>query len=123
LPYQDHLPGYQNFSECLFFEADKRSLKKGPVFLRLGAKWCPHCIAFGPTLKELAKEYAGKVTFMSADMDKSPKLAAYLGVSTIPDCSVIVSIQKENTFTCNRMGKPPMLDLRPELPEIVIKVI
>ncbi len=81
------------------------ALKKGPVFLRLGAKWCPHCIAIGPTLKELAKEYAGDVTFMSADIDKSPKLAAYFGVSTIPDCSVIVSIQNGKYVYMQQNGK------------------
>jgi thioredoxin-like negative regulator of GroEL len=67
-----------------------KALQKGPVFLRLGAKWCPHCRAFGPTLNGLAKEYRGKATFMSADIDKSPNLAKYFGVKYIPDCTVIV---------------------------------
>lgn len=57
------------------------ALHNGPVFLRLGASWCPHCKAFEPTLEALAKEYAGKATFMSIDITKSPKLASYFGVS------------------------------------------
>lgn len=81
------------------------ALHKGPVFLRLGAVWCPHCKAFGPTLKELAKEYAGKATFMSADIDKSPKLADYFGVSRIPDCSVIVSIKNGKYVYMQQNGK------------------
>ena len=81
------------------------ALHKGPVFLRLGASWCTHCKAFEPTLKGLAKEYAGKVTFMSADIDKSPKLAKYFGVSVIPDCSVIVSIKNGKYVYMQQNGK------------------
>ena len=81
------------------------ALKKGPVFLRLGAEWCPHCKAFGPTLKGLAKEYAGKATFMSADIDKSPKLAKYFGVRVIPDCFVIVGIKNGKYVYMQQNGK------------------
>jgi thioredoxin 1 len=81
------------------------ALKKGPVFLRLGADWCSHCKAFGPTLKELAKEYSGKATFMTADIDRSPKLKAYFGVSRIPDCSVIVSKKNGKYVYMQQNGK------------------
>mgnify|MGYP003480933896 CR=1 FL=1 len=81
------------------------ALHKGPVFLSLGASWCPHCKAFKPTLDKLAKEYAGKVTFMSVDITKSPKLAAYFGISVIPDCSVIVSIKKGKYVYMQQNGK------------------
>lgn len=81
------------------------ALHKGPVFLRLGASWCPHCKAFEPTLKGLAKEYAGKATFMSIDITKSPKLAKYFGVSTIPDCSVIVSLKNGKYVYMQQNGK------------------
>lgn len=70
-----------------------KALKQGPVFLKLGADWCSHCKAFGPTHKELAKEYSGKATFMSVDIDRSPKLADYFGAREIPDCYVIVGIK------------------------------
>jgi thioredoxin-like negative regulator of GroEL len=39
------------------------ALHKGPVFLRLGAAWCPNCKAFGPTLKGLAKGICRKSNF------------------------------------------------------------
>jgi thiol-disulfide isomerase/thioredoxin len=82
-----------------------KALQKGPVFLRVGAVWCHHCQAFTPTLKELAKEYRGKVTFMSADIDKSPKLAEYFGVSVIPDCCVIVDIKNGKYVYMKQNGK------------------
>ena len=81
------------------------ALHKGPVFLRIGASWCPHCKAFEPTLKALAKEYSGKVTFMSIDITKSPKLANYFGISVIPDCSVIVGTKNGKYVYMQQNGK------------------
>jgi thioredoxin-like negative regulator of GroEL len=81
------------------------ALHKGPVFLRIGASWCPHCKAFEPTLKALAKEYAGKVTFLSIDITKSPKLANYFGASVIPDCSVIVGTKNGKYVYMQQNGK------------------
>ena len=81
------------------------ALHHGPVFLRLGASWCPHCKLFAPTLKELAKEYAGEATFISVDIDRSPTLARYFGVSVIPDCSVIVNIKNGKYVYMQQNGK------------------
>jgi len=58
--------------------------------LSLVTKTCPHCKALVPTLKQLEKEYAGEATFLSVDINKSPKLKAYFGVGGVPDCCVIV---------------------------------
>jgi thiol-disulfide isomerase/thioredoxin len=82
-----------------------KALQKGPVFLRVGASWCHHCQDFAPTLKGLAKEYRGKVTFMSADIDKSPKLAVFFGVDIIPDCCVIVDIKDGKYIYMKQNGK------------------
>ena len=81
------------------------ALKKGPVFLTIGAKWCPHCKAFTPTLNALAKKYSGKVTFMSIDINKSPKLAKYFGSSVIPDCSLIVGVKNGKYIYMQQNGK------------------
>jgi thiol-disulfide isomerase/thioredoxin len=81
------------------------AIKKGPVFLRLGAPWCGHCKAFAPTLNQLAKEYKGKATFMSIDITKSPSLAKYFGVSVIPDCTVIVGIKSGKYVYMQQNGK------------------
>ena len=81
------------------------ALKKGPVFLRIGASWCTHCKRFAPTLNQLAKEYAGKVTFMSIDIDKSPGLTKYFGTSVIPDCTVIVGMKNGKYVYMQSNGK------------------
>lgn len=69
------------------------SLQEGPVFLRLGAEWCPLCQSMKPITKELAAEYKGKATIMSVDLDQNPELGTYFGVEHIPDSFVIVGIE------------------------------
>ena len=69
------------------------SLQKGPVFLKIGAIWCPACRSMKPILEKLAVEYGGNATIASVDVDKDPELAEYFGVKTIPDSCVIVGIE------------------------------
>jgi thioredoxin 1 len=81
------------------------ALKKGPVFLKIGAEWCSPCQKMKPILNELATKYNGKATIMSVDVDKSPKLADYFGVSSMPDSSVIVGIQNGKYVYMKQNGK------------------
>jgi PKD repeat protein len=76
--------------EVTQLEQINTALHKGPVLLELRAEWCEYCQQLKPILQELATEYNGKATIMSIDIDKSPTLAAYFGVSIIPDSCVIV---------------------------------
>ena len=69
------------------------SLKNGPVFLKMGSKWCPACRSMKPILEKLAAEYGGKATIASIDVDQNPELAEYFGVEVIPDSFVIVGIE------------------------------
>lgn len=69
------------------------SLQESPVFLKIGAKWCPHCRSMKPILEKLAAEYAGNATIASVDIDQSPELTKYFGVKSIPDSCVIVCIE------------------------------
>lgn len=87
------------------FSQINKALQKEPVFLRLGATWCPYCKAFQPTFEALAKEYAGRATFMSIDITNSPTLAKYFGVKHIPDCSVITGIKNGKYIYMQQNGK------------------
>lgn len=69
------------------------SLQSGPVFLKMGSKWCPACRSMKPILDRLAAEYGGNATIASVDVDQNPELAEYLGVEGIPDSCVIVGIE------------------------------
>jgi thioredoxin 1 len=68
------------------------ALGKGPVFLKIGAEWCEYCQQLKPIVQEMATEYQGKVTIMSSDVDKSPQIADYFGVESMPDSCVIVGV-------------------------------
>ena len=80
-------------------------LQKGPVLFKFGAVWCPYCQSMKHILNELATEYKGKATIVSIDVDKSPKLADYFGVSSIPDSSVIVGIKNGKYVYMQQNGK------------------
>ena len=81
------------------------ALQKGPVFLKLGAEWCTYCQKMKPIMQEMATEYKGKATIMSADVDKSPKLADYFGVASMPDSCVIVSVKNGQYVYMKQNGK------------------
>ena len=81
------------------------ALKKGPVFLKLGAEWCDYCQKMKPIMQQMATEYKGKATIVSADVDKSPELADYFGVSSMPDSCVIVSVKNGKYVYMKQNGK------------------
>jgi thioredoxin 1 len=78
------------------------ALASKPVFVRFGSSHCGHCKKFQPTFEALAKEYKGKVTFMSIDVGKSPALAAKFNARGVPDISVIMSV-KNGKYTYMKM--------------------
>jgi thiol-disulfide isomerase/thioredoxin len=87
-------------------------LQKGPVFVKLGAEWCGPCKEMKPILSELATEYEGKATIMSADVDNSPKLADYYGANVVPVSFVVkgiengeyVYLQQDGNFSKDRFN-------------------
>lgn len=62
-------------------------LKKAPghlVIVDFNATWCAPCLRFAPIFEEAAKTYAGRVEFISVDVDKHPSLRQQLGIQSIP---------------------------------------
>jgi thioredoxin 1 len=55
------------------------------------AEWCAPCRAIAPTLDELARESAGKVSLAKVNIDEHPALAARYGVRSIPTILFIKS--------------------------------
>ena len=55
-----------------------------PVLVDFWAEWCMPCKALGPTIDELANEYAGKVKVGKVDTDANQSLSAQYGISAIP---------------------------------------
>jgi len=74
-------------------EQINKSLEKTPVFVKIGARWCPECRSLKPVLDELAVEYQGKATIGAVDVDKSPEIGRYFGVEIIPYSFVVTGIE------------------------------
>ncbi len=62
-------------------EVEKAS---GPVLVDFYADWCAPCQILGPSVEELAKEYAGKATVGKLNVDENPGVPGRFGIQGIP---------------------------------------
>lgn len=68
------------------YEKSKEWKYKGdkPAIIDLYADWCAPCRQVAPLMKELAKEYAGKIVIYKVNVDKQKELAALFNATSIP---------------------------------------
>jgi thioredoxin 1 len=74
--------GIVTLSDSTFDEEVKGSSE--PVLVDFWAEWCGPCKMIGPTLEELAKDYAGKLRIAKLNVDDSPDVARRFEVMSIP---------------------------------------
>ncbi len=67
-----------NFEEIVL-NSDK------PVLVDFWAPWCGPCLAIGPTIEELAKEYEGKAVVAKINVDEASELAQKYEITSIPN--------------------------------------
>jgi len=48
------------------------------------APWCGPCLALGPTIEALAKDYDGKVNVGKVNVDENPQVSVDFGITSIP---------------------------------------
>jgi thioredoxin 1 len=65
-----------------FEELVKNSDK--PVLVDFWAAWCGPCLAMGPVIEDLAKEYEGKAVIGKLDVDNNPGVSQTYGIRNIP---------------------------------------
>ncbi len=59
-----------------------------PVLVDFWAPWCGPCKIVSPIVKELAKEYEGKLKVGEMNVDDNPMVAGNFGVMSIPTLMV-----------------------------------
>ncbi len=69
-----------------------------PVLVDFWAEWCPSCRVLGPTVDELAREYAGKVRVGKVDIDANKELPVRYGISGLPTVLVFVNGEVHRRF-------------------------
>ena len=71
-----------NFTDATF---DTDVLKaEVPVLVDFWAEWCGPCRMMGPTVEQVAKDYAGKVKVGKLDVDSNQQTASRYGIRGIP---------------------------------------
>ncbi len=80
-------------------------LGKLPAIVDFTATWCGPCQRTAPVLEEIAKEYAGKIVVYKVDVDKCPKIAQAMSISSIPAILYIPAGNGKPVMTVGARGK------------------
>jgi len=82
-----------------------------PVLVDFWAEWCGPCKALGPTIDEIAGDFAGKVKVVKLDVQNEPAVASQFGIVSIPTLLLF-----KNGQIVNRMvGLQPKANITQQL--------
>jgi thioredoxin 1 len=74
---------YVNEVDDKNFEAEVLQ-STAPVLVDFWAEWCGPCIALGPTVEAVARDYQGKAKVVKVNVDNSNQTAQRYGIRSIP---------------------------------------
>ena len=84
------------------FESDVLKADKLSV-VDFWAPWCGPCLALGPTIDALSKEYEGKVNVGKINVDENPNVSVTYGITSIP-CILFI---KDGKVVDKQIGAVP----------------
>lgn len=80
-----HLPSGDKITMAEF---DSQARAPGLLITDFFATWCGPCIEMHPYIEEARSNYAGRVRFLSIDIDQNPELTARFSVEGFPTLMV-----------------------------------
>lgn len=79
----------------------------GPVLLKFEADWCGPCQAMKPMIEDIARDYDGRLTVATIDVDQNGQTAYRFGVRGVPT----VLLFKGGEVVGQKVGLPRKADL------------
>ncbi len=84
------------------FETEVLSSEKLSI-VDFWAPWCGPCLALGPTIDAISKEYEGRVNVGKVNVDENPNLSVEYGITSIP-CVLFI---KNGQIVDKQVGAAP----------------
>lgn len=78
-----------------------------PVLIDFWAAWCGPCRMIGPTIDQLAEEYAGRIKVGKVNVDEQTELAARHEIVSIPT----LVVYKDGEQKKKKAGAVPKYDI------------
>ncbi len=89
--------------------------QSGVSLIDFWAEWCGPCKRLGPTIDELAQEYAGKATIRKVNIDDEQDLAVRFDVSSIP----LLIIMRDGEVREKILGAYPKAHIKAALDKVL----
>jgi thioredoxin len=86
-----------------------------PVFIDFWADWCGPCKMVAPSVKQLAREFSGRITVVKVNVDQQPDVASRFQVQGIPALMLYAGGQ----LKWRTAGAIPYTQMRQEVQKVI----